>query len=165
MEGFFDIKLPVWKRVMVTRCIAILPALIVALLDEQAIDEVDNILNVVQSIQLPFALTPLVKFTATSLVMGMFANSKLMTVVAAGLGIMLVIMNIVGLFPTDSEWWVYVLVVAGLIIYFGLLFIVVRAPVTQLPPHKPEEEEEQLNDRQVINRNADNSQHVEGLDN
>lgn len=30
MEGFFDIKLPVWKRVFVTRCIAILPALAVA---------------------------------------------------------------------------------------------------------------------------------------
>lgn len=34
MEGFFDIKLPVWKRVFVTRAIAIAPALIVAFLED-----------------------------------------------------------------------------------------------------------------------------------
>jgi len=45
MEGFFDIKLPVWKRVLVTRCIAILPALSVAFVYN--FDQVDTILNII----------------------------------------------------------------------------------------------------------------------
>ena len=48
MEGFFDIKLTVWKRVMVTRSIAILPALSVAFLQDY--DEMDTYLNILQSI-------------------------------------------------------------------------------------------------------------------
>ena len=63
MEGFLDIKLPVWKRVFVTRSIAILPALAVAFISN--FDEVDTYLNILQSIQLPFALIPLIKFTSS----------------------------------------------------------------------------------------------------
>jgi NRAMP (natural resistance-associated macrophage protein)-like metal ion transporter len=48
MEGFFNIKLPVWKRVFVTRSIAILPALVVAFF--QDFDNVDTYLNILQSV-------------------------------------------------------------------------------------------------------------------
>jgi natural resistance-associated macrophage protein len=48
MEGFFDIKLTVWKRVLVTRSIAIMPALAVAFI--QNFDNVDTYLNILQSI-------------------------------------------------------------------------------------------------------------------
>lgn len=63
MEGFLDIKLPVWKRVFFTRCIAVMPALVVAFIADY--DEVDTYLNILQSIQLPFALIPLIKFTSS----------------------------------------------------------------------------------------------------
>jgi len=150
MEGFFDFKLTVWKRVLVTRSIAILPALSVALLNVEYFDQVDTALNVIQSIQLPFALLPLITFTSTSLVMGKFKNSKTMTVAATVMGIVLVLLNIIGLFPRDSAWWVYVVVCVGLVGYFSLLYIVFRAPVTRLKKWNPEEEEEQLNDKQII---------------
>ena len=68
MEGFFDIKLVVWKRVLVTRSIAILPALGVAFMNY--FDDADNYLNILQSIQLPFALVPLLKFTSSEKIMG-----------------------------------------------------------------------------------------------
>lgn len=45
MEGFFDIKLKVWKRVAITRLIAIMPAILVAFMSTNY-DEVDTILNV-----------------------------------------------------------------------------------------------------------------------
>jgi Mn2+/Fe2+ NRAMP family transporter len=45
MEGFFDIKLPVWKRTMVTRAIAIVPAITCAFIYD--FDSVDTILNIV----------------------------------------------------------------------------------------------------------------------
>ncbi len=44
MEGFFDIKLTVWKRVLVTRSLAIMPALGVAFMHD--FDEVDTYLNI-----------------------------------------------------------------------------------------------------------------------
>jgi natural resistance-associated macrophage protein len=44
MEGFLNIRLPVWKRVFITRSIAILPALMVAFISE--FDEVDTYLNI-----------------------------------------------------------------------------------------------------------------------
>lgn len=74
MEGFFNIKLTVWKRVLVTRSIAILPALAVAFMHD--FDEVDTYLNILQSIQLPFAMVPLIKFTSSEKIMGRFANNK-----------------------------------------------------------------------------------------
>ena len=48
MEGFFDIKLPVWKRVFVTRMIAITPALLVTFIDD--FEGADTYLNILQSI-------------------------------------------------------------------------------------------------------------------
>ena len=48
MEGFLDIKLPIWKRVFVTRSIAIFPALAVAVISD--FGEVDTYLNILQSI-------------------------------------------------------------------------------------------------------------------
>jgi natural resistance-associated macrophage protein len=44
MEGFFNIKLPVWKRVLVTRSIAILPAISVAFISN--LDSLDTQLNI-----------------------------------------------------------------------------------------------------------------------
>jgi NRAMP (natural resistance-associated macrophage protein)-like metal ion transporter len=44
IEGFFNIKIAVWKRVAITRSIAILPALSVAFINNY--DNVDNYLNI-----------------------------------------------------------------------------------------------------------------------
>ena len=46
MEGFFDIHLPVWKRVLVTRLIAIFPAIMVAFIKLSDFDELDTYLNI-----------------------------------------------------------------------------------------------------------------------
>lgn len=101
MEGFFDIKLTIWKRVLVTRSIAIMPALVVAFL--QDFDDVDNYLNILQSIQLPFALIPLLKFTSSDLVMGRFANGKFAKWFSIVMAIGLFIVNAVGLVPIGGK--------------------------------------------------------------
>jgi NRAMP (natural resistance-associated macrophage protein)-like metal ion transporter len=46
MEGFLDIKLPVWKRVLVTRSIAIVPALGVVFLNADTLTNMDTWLNI-----------------------------------------------------------------------------------------------------------------------
>lgn len=101
MEGFFDFKLVIWKRVLVTRSIAIMPALVVAFL--QDFDDVDNYLNILQSIQLPFALIPLLKFTSSDLVMGRFANGKFAKWFSIVMAIGLFIVNAVGLIPIGGK--------------------------------------------------------------
>lgn len=102
MEGFFDIKLPIWKRVFVTRSIAILPALAVAFISD--FDKVDTYLNILQSIQLPFALIPLIKFTSSPEIMGQFAISKGTKLFACFMGLVLFTINAVGLIPLNSTY-------------------------------------------------------------
>lgn len=75
MEGFLDIKISSWIRVAITRCIAIIPSVLVAILATDYLDVLDEWLNVLQSIQLPFALIPLLVFACDSSLMGKFKNS------------------------------------------------------------------------------------------
>ncbi|CAK4070176.1 unnamed protein product [Aphanomyces euteiches] len=77
MEGFLNIRLPPWKRVALTRAVALVPALSVAIwsdADSSDSDSMNEFLNVLQSVQLPFALIPILHFTSNPLLMGPFAN-------------------------------------------------------------------------------------------
>ena len=62
-----------WKRTLFTRCFALGPALLVAISAQDELDEIDEWLNVQQSVQLPFALLPLLFFNCNPRVMGEFA--------------------------------------------------------------------------------------------
>lgn len=67
MEGFLQLKIPKWQRVLLTRIIALGPALAVTVAmgsDIRATDRLSAWLNVLQSLQLPFAVIPLLTFCA-----------------------------------------------------------------------------------------------------
>ena len=74
MQGFLHLKLPTWMQVALTRSIAIFPAIIVAF--NNTMDDMDGLINIMQAIQLPFALIPLLKFTSSSKIMNEFKNHK-----------------------------------------------------------------------------------------
>lgn len=75
MEGFLDIRLPVWLRRLVTRLLAIVPAvLVVGAAGDSGATRLLVLSQVVLSLQLPFAVVPLVAFTGRSTVMGPFAS-------------------------------------------------------------------------------------------
>ncbi|MEY4925644.1 MAG: hypothetical protein RI894_80 [Bacteroidota bacterium] len=77
MEGFLNIRLKPWIRRLITRCVAIVPALIVAIYyGEQATGMLLVGSQVVLSLQLSFAVFPLVAFTSSTEKMGVFANKK-----------------------------------------------------------------------------------------
>uniref|UniRef100_H3G794 Uncharacterized protein n=1 Tax=Phytophthora ramorum TaxID=164328 RepID=H3G794_PHYRM len=80
MEGFLDIRIAAWKRVALTRAVALVPAVIVALISQHRqfkSDRFNELLNVLQSVQLPFALLPLLAFTASKRLMGpLFVNTR-----------------------------------------------------------------------------------------
>jgi len=83
MEGFLDIRLKPWLRRLITRAIAIIPAvLVIAIAGEGKLTALLILSQVVLSFQLPFAVIPLVQFTSERAKMGDFVNSRATTVVA-----------------------------------------------------------------------------------
>ncbi|NKF21633.1 Nramp family divalent metal transporter [Solimonas marina] len=83
MEGFLDLKMPCWRRHIITRVLALVPALIgVAILGEHSVGTLLVLSQVVLSLQLPFALFPLVQFTSRRTIMGRFVNGPLTKLVA-----------------------------------------------------------------------------------
>ncbi|MGH7590242.1 MAG: Nramp family divalent metal transporter [Gemmatimonadales bacterium] len=75
MEGFLDIRLPPWLRRLLTRMIAIVPAVLVtAFLGERGTGKLLILSQVILSLQLSFAVVPLVMFTSDRKKMGPFVN-------------------------------------------------------------------------------------------
>ena len=77
MEGFLDLRLPAWLRRLITRLIAIVPAVIVtAMYGERGAGGLLILSQVILSLQLSFAVVPLVYFTSQRGKMGAFVNSR-----------------------------------------------------------------------------------------
>jgi manganese transport protein len=77
MEGFLNIRLKPWLRRLITRMIAIIPAVVVTLIyGEKGTGELLILSQVILSLQLSFAVIPLVMFTNDKNKMGEFVNSK-----------------------------------------------------------------------------------------
>ncbi|CAJ1051729.1 natural resistance-associated macrophage protein 2-like isoform X1 [Xyrichtys novacula] len=75
MEGFLNLKWSRFARVLLTRSIAITPTLLVAIFqDVKHLTGMNDFLNVLQSMQLPFALIPILTFTSLTSLMNDFAN-------------------------------------------------------------------------------------------
>lgn len=75
MEGFLHIQIKPWLRRLITRLVAIVPALVVAILyGERGTSDLLVLSQVILSLQLSFAVVPLVLFTSDKLKMGRFVN-------------------------------------------------------------------------------------------
>jgi manganese transport protein len=101
MEGFVHIRIAPWLRRLITRVIAIIPAIIViAIAGERATTRLLLVSQVVLSMQLSFAVVPLVQFTGKASIMGEFVNAIwvrllgwFMAAVIAGLNLWLLIVQ------------------------------------------------------------------------
>jgi len=83
MEGFLDIRLKPWIRRLITRVMAITPAVfVIGFAGEGKVTALIILSQVVLSFQLPFAIIPLIQFTGNRARMGEFANSRLTQVIA-----------------------------------------------------------------------------------
>ncbi len=103
MEGFLNIRLKPWLRRLITRMIAIIPAVIVlSISGEKGTGELLILSQVILSLQLSFAVIPLVKFTSDKLKMGEFVAPKWLS----------------------SLSWVVAVIIAGLNVYllYGTFF-------------------------------------------
>jgi manganese transport protein len=101
MEGFLNIHLRPWLRRLITRAIAIVPAVIVAsLYGERGTGQLLVLSQVILSLQLSFAVIPLVQFTSEKAKMGVFVNARLTKIVAWAVAIVIAVLNIFLLYQT-----------------------------------------------------------------
>ena len=99
MEGFLDIKLPPWLRRLVTRAIAIVPAAIVTIwYGESGTAKLLILTQVVLSLQLSFAVFPLVMFTADKAKMGALVAPRWLIFIAGCMAVLIAGLNIKLLF-------------------------------------------------------------------
>ncbi len=101
MEGFLDIRLQPWLRRLITRAIAIVPAVIVSVMyGDSGTAKLLILSQVILSLQLSFAVFPLVMFTSDKLKMGDFVNPRWLKVLAWCVASVIATLNVWLLFQT-----------------------------------------------------------------
>lgn len=101
MEGFLNIRLKPWLRRLITRSIAVIPALIVTILyGEKGTTDLLVLSQVILSMQLSFAVIPLVMFTNSKLKMGKFVNKPWLKIVVWIISGIILLLNLVLLYQT-----------------------------------------------------------------
>lgn len=105
MEGFLHLRLPTWARRLVTRGIAIVPVVVVTwIYGERGTGQLLVLSQVILSMQLPFAVIPLVRFVSDRRKMGDFVISRSVAVVAWLIAGVIVILNLKLLYDTVAGW-------------------------------------------------------------
>jgi manganese transport protein len=95
MEGFLQLRLPSWVRRLATRLLAIIPALIaIIFFGEQSAGKLLVFSQVVLSLQLSFAVIPLVMFTGDRRLMGEFVNPLWLKRLAWSVAAIIVVLNL-----------------------------------------------------------------------
>jgi manganese transport protein len=104
MEGFVNIRLRPWLRRLITRLVAIVPAVIVVILyGERGTGALLVLSQVILSMQLPFAVFPLVSFTGDARKMGPFVSPRWVRVLAWTVAVIIAALNVFLLYQTFVE--------------------------------------------------------------
>jgi manganese transport protein len=103
MEGFLDLKMAPWARRLVTRAVAIVPAAAVTVIyGESETAKLLILSQVILSFQLPFAVVPLIMFTANKAKMGALVAPRWLTILAAVVAALIIVLNIKLLIDTAT---------------------------------------------------------------
>jgi len=137
MEGHLKLRIQPWIRRLITRLLAIVPAFFTILyFGEGALGELLVLSQVVLSLQLGFAVIPLIHFTSDKKKMGEFAIKPWVKVLAWLSAIIIVTLNIKLVYEeisswmsTGNNWWVYVFIVPLALAVVFLLFYVSFHPL------------------------------------
>lgn len=105
MEGFMNLRLRPWLRRLITRGIAIVPAVIVAsMYGEGGVNELLVLSQVILAMQLSFAVFPLVYFTSQKAKMGRFVNALWLSVLSWTIAAIIAGLNVYLLWQIVGEW-------------------------------------------------------------
>ncbi|CAH1993267.1 unnamed protein product [Acanthoscelides obtectus] len=95
MEGFLNLRWSKWKRVLFTRSLAMVPTFCTAFFSNLSdLTSLNDYLNAVMSLQLPFALIPTIAFTSNPKIMGSFTNGIIIKIISLMLSVVIVVINI-----------------------------------------------------------------------
>jgi len=137
MEGYLHLRITPWVRRLLTRLVAIIPAIAVILINgENNIDKLLVFSQVILSLQLGFAIVPLIHFTSDKKTMGSFAIKPFIIVLASLITLILVYLNIRMVYEqtitffaaSDSVYWKSMIIIAG-VAYISLLLIAIFYPL------------------------------------
>jgi manganese transport protein len=106
MEGFMHWRIQPWLRRMITRLLAILPAvLVIGLRGDSSVTDLLTLSQVVLALQLPFAMFPLLHFTSSRLRMGTWKNGRFLLAAGWASAILITAMDIYGLPESLKTAW------------------------------------------------------------
>src|SRR5437764_859084 len=106
MEGFLNIRMRPWLRRLITRLIAIIPAVIVTIISgEKGTTNLLVLSQVILSLQLSFAVFPLVRFTSDKAKMGEFVNGGLLRAIAYLVAVVIASLNAWLLVQMLQSWF------------------------------------------------------------
>jgi manganese transport protein len=135
MEGFLNIRMRPWLRRLVTRSIALIPAVIViALTGSKGTYSLLILSQVILSLQLPFAIIPLIHFTSSPEKMGLFANKIWMKLLAWIVAAIIVALNMYLVITSIGDWLkdghvlLYLLVITAIALVLGVLAYITFIP-------------------------------------
>ncbi|MES1255533.1 MAG: Nramp family divalent metal transporter [Acidobacteriota bacterium] len=101
MEGFINLRLRPWLRRLITRLLAIVPAIIViAIYGDRGTGPLIILSQVILSLQLPFAVFPLVAFTSDPAKMGAFVTPRWLQALAWAIAVIIAVLNVWLLYQT-----------------------------------------------------------------
>jgi manganese transport protein len=134
MEGFLNLRMRPWLRRLITRGLALVPAVVVILLaGDQSVFRLLILSQVILSLQLPFAVIPLVHFTSDRRKMGVFVSSIPVRVLGVLVAAIIVGLNLRLAYAVLSDWLktapgvVWILIVpVGLVVLGALGYVALR---------------------------------------
>ena len=125
MEGFLNLYWKRWKRVLLTRSIAIMPTLFLAVYaDLSQMTALNDSLNALMSLQLPFALLPTLTFTSSEKVMGRFKNNHINKLIATMLSLLVIVINLYFVFSFAHENLTFTTPVVLVLVAFTVYYLV-----------------------------------------
>lgn len=145
MEGHLNLRIEPWIRRLITRLLAIAPCFFTILyFGEDSLGELLVLSQVVLSLQLGFAIIPLIHFTSDKKLMNEFAIKTWVKILAwisaliiVGLNVKLVYEEIYGwLQSTNNAWWIYVFILPIALGIGLLLLYVLISPLIKQSKHK-----------------------------
>mgnify|MGYP002400466939 CR=1 FL=1 len=137
MEGFLEFRMRPWLRRLITRSLAIAPAVtVIAIMGDQGTYRLLILSQVILSLQLPFAVVPLIKFTSSRRKMGQFASPLPVVITAWVVAAIIIALNATLVADQIGEWisaagpngwlvaillWPMVAALGGLLVWMALM--------------------------------------------
>ena len=137
MEGYLKLRLNPWIRRLITRLVAIIPAvLVIGILGEGRVDALLIFSQVILSLQLGFAVIPLIHFVSDKRTMGEFAIGWKIKILSWLVAAILVYLNghlvfdfVVSFFATANNWFLKILIIIAVLFFIALIIFITVFPL------------------------------------